>query len=163
MTPGSFFLEHRDRAIPAANDYFLDGPLAVEDAQRPADRLCRLGHALRHPGDTAVGEIGGHEDDQAWTLRGRPAQRAAVITGRLQGGSDRGLRPLDGRIGGARCRGMAGASGRGDDQGGQQRGHEKQDRAPSRRARRGEERLMRPPGGDAWALTQCRPGAHIDQ
>jgi hypothetical protein len=25
----SFFLEHRDRAIPPTNDYFLDGPLAV--------------------------------------------------------------------------------------------------------------------------------------
>ena len=114
----------------------LDGCLAVKDAQRPADRPCRLLSALRHPGDAAVGEIGGYEDDQAWTLRGRPALRAAVVTGRLQSASDHGLRPPDGRIGGAQCSGMAGASGRGKDQGCQQRRHDDPDPAPSHRARR---------------------------
>ena len=134
-----------------------DGPLAVQDAQRPADRTGRLLDALRHPGDTAVGQVGGHEYDQPWTLRRRPAQRAAVITGRAQRASDHRLRPLDDRVGGARRRGRAGTPAHHHDHGSQQRRHHHPDPA-SRRPRPADEHRTRPAGlpprGAAWALTQ---------
>ena len=134
-----------------------DGPLAVEDPKRPADRTRRLLGASCHTGDTAVRQIGGDEHDQAWTLSGWSVQRAAIGPSRVQRVSDHGPRPLEGRTRRVPCRSLAAVSGRGDHHGGQEHTHHDPDLAWTPRVRHGCGCAIRSPGAppraSGWTLT----------